>query len=356
MKKHVLTFLAFAAVLSLAGCSGTRRSSLNSAFETEVVEAEGLAPVVNGDVEGAKKTALNEAMKSALGLVVGIYVSQEAMVSKAILIDDTITSQTEGYIEKYEVLKEAREGDFYRTKIRAHVRKEDITAKLRKLENEPQKLGNPVIGFDIAESVDGTLQPTEYAALELKSRFSDAGFMTGEKDKADILVKGSVKSDFNTKEGLGGFISYRAGLSLSAEKQGSGETLTAMQETAGGIDLNETSAARAAIINSAKKAGQELTDRVLKALREKSVVRLSLSKTGSMNQLSDFIKSLRGMPMVRDCWLRSQEGGTAVMDVGLRKGTASDLSQLLMKNPKFPVKINRTSSYDLEAELVIIKP
>jgi len=352
MKQYTLICASLMAGLLLAGCSATRKSALNSAYETEVVEAEGMAPVVNGDVEGARKTALNEAMKSALGLVVGIYVSQEAMVSKAILIDDTITSQTEGYIEKYEILKEARDGDFYKTKIRAHVRKEDITAKLRKLENEPQKLGNPVIGFDIAESVDGKVQETEYAALELKNRFSEAGFMTGEKDKADILIKGSVKSDFNTREGLGGFLSYRAGLSISAVKQGSGETLVSLQETSGGIDLNEPSASRAAIINSARKAGDELKDRVLKALRERSVVRVTLSGVNGMNQLSDFIKSVRNIPLVRDCWLRTMTSGTAAIDVGLRKGTASDLSQLLMKNTKFPVKVNRTSSYDLEAELV----
>ncbi|MFA6434117.1 MAG: hypothetical protein WCW52_05425 [Elusimicrobiales bacterium] len=351
MRQSIRILPSLLAALLLAGCSGTRKSALNSAYETEVVEAEGIGPVVNGDVEGAKKTSLHEAMKSALGLVVGVYVSQEAMVSKAVLIDDTITSQTEGYIEKYEVLRETREGDFYKTKIRAHVRKEDLTAKLRKLENEPQKLGNPVIGFDISEAVDGKAQETEYAALEFKDRFSEAGFMTGEKDKADILIKGSAKSDFNTREGLGGFISYRAGLSVSAVKNGSGETLASLQETAGGIDLNEPSAARAAIINSAKKAGDELKDRVLKALRERSVVRISLAKVSGMNQVSEFLKSVRNIPLVRDCWLRSLSGDTAAIDVGLRKGNASDLSQSLMKNPKFPVKINRTSSYDLEAEL-----
>jgi len=352
MKKYPRIIASLTAALLLAGCSATHKSALNSSYETEMVEADGIGPIVGGDLDGAKKTALHEAMKSALGLVVGVYVSQEAMVSKAVLIDDTITSQTEGYIEKYEVLKENHDENFYKTKIRAYVRKEDITAKLRKLESEPQKLGNPVIGFDISESVDGKPQATEYASLELKSRFSDAGFMTGEKDKADILIRGAVKSDFNTREDLGGFISYRAGLSISAVKQGSGETLAALQETAGGIDLNEPAAARAAIINSAKKAGDELKDGVLKALRERSIVRVSLLKIENMNQLSDFLKSVRNIPLVRACWLRTMAGDMASIDIGLRSGSASDLSQLLMKNPKFPVKINRTSSYDLEAELV----
>jgi len=144
-------FRIFTAVLlfTAAGCSGGRRSALNPAYETEVAEAEGIAPVINGDVEAAKKASLNEAMKSALGLVVGVYVSQEALVAKSVLIDESISSWTEGYIEKYEVLKEQLDGEFYKTRIRAHIRKEDLAAKLKNLESEPEKLGNPVIGFDI---------------------------------------------------------------------------------------------------------------------------------------------------------------------------------------------------------------
>ena len=54
-----------------------------------------------------------------------------------------------------------------------------------------------------------------------------------------------------------------------------------------------------------EKAGDDLKERVLKALRATSVVRVALSNVASMNQLSDFIKSVRNIPLVRDCWLRS---------------------------------------------------
>jgi len=351
MTKRSVSVLLAAAMFAAAGCSGTRRSAINPAYETEVVEAEGMAPVVSGDTEGARKTSLGEAMKSALALVVGVYVSQDAMVSKAVLIDDSITSQTEGYIEKYEVLKEWRDGEFYKTRIRAHVRKEDLSAKLRTLESEPQKLGNPVIGFDISESADAAPLQSKYAELELKNKFSEAGFITGEKDKADILIKGSADTSFNTKEGLGGFISYRAGISLSAVKQGSQETLASVQEASGGIDLNEPSAARASIINAAKKAAQPLKEAVLKALRERSIVRLNLANVSSMNDLSAFTKVLRNIPAVRASWVRGFNGGTAVIDVAMHRGGAADLSQLLMKNQKMPLKVNRTSSYDLDAQL-----
>ena len=351
MMKRLTLALTAAGFVAAAGCGGTRKTSINPAYETEVVEAEGMAPIVDGNVEGARKTALGEAMKNALGLVVGVYVSQDAMVSKSILIDESITSQTEGYIEKYETLKEWRDGEFYKTRIRANVRKEDLAAKLRTLETEPQKLGNPVVGFDIKESVDSKPQHTNYAELEIKSKFSEAGFITGEKDKADIVIKGEAQTSFNTREGLGGFVSYRAGISISGVKQGSLETLASVQESAGGIDLNDIAAARASLINAAKKAADPLKEKVLAALKEKSIVRLNLANVKTMNDLSDFTKLLRNIPAVRASWVRSFSGGIAVMDVGMHKGGAADLSQLLMKNSKRPVKINRTSSYDLDAEL-----
>ena len=352
MRKSLTLVLTAAVLAAAAACGGTtRKSALNPGFETEVVEAEGMAPVVDGNLEGARKTALGEAMKNALGLVVGVYVSQDALVSKSILIDENITSQSEGYIEKYETLKEWRDGEFYKTRIRAHVRKEDLAAKLRNLETEPQKLGNPVIGFDIRESADSNPLQTNYAELELKNRFSEAGFLTGEKDKADILVKGEAQTSFNTREGLGGFVSYRAGISVSAVKQGSLETLASVQESAGGIDLNDTAAARASIINAAKKAADPFREKILASLREKSIVRLNLANVATMNDLSDFTKLLRNIPAVRASWVRGYSGGTAVIDVGMHKGGAADLSQLLIKNSKRPVKVNRTSSYDLDAEL-----
>ena len=351
MMKRLTLALTAAVFVAAAGCGGTRKTSINPAYETEVVEAEGMAPIVDGNVEGARKTALGEAMKNALGLVVGVYVSQDAMVSKSILIDESITSQTEGYIEKYETLKEWRDGEFYKTRIRANVRKEDLAAKLRTLETEPQKLGNPVVGFDIKESVDSKPQHTNYAELEIKSKFSEAGFITGEKDKADIVIKGEAQTSFNTREGLGGFVSYRAGISISGVKQGSLETLASVQESAGGIDLNDIAAARASLINAAKKAADPLKEKVLAALKEKSIVRLNLANVKTMNDLSDFTKLLRNIPAVRASWVRGFSGGVAVIDVGMHKGGAADLSQLLMKNSKRPVKINRTSSYDLDAEL-----
>ncbi|MDQ7771932.1 MAG: flagellar assembly protein T N-terminal domain-containing protein [Elusimicrobiales bacterium] len=349
MNAKLLRLLALPAALLVCGCGGARKSALNPAYEVEKVEAEGSAPVVDG-ADAARKAALGDALRNALALVVGVYVSQESMVSQAVLIDETITSQTEGYIEKYETLKEWRDGDFFKVRVLAHVRKEDLTLKLRDLEPEPVKLGNPVICFAVAETVDGARTEASAAATELKSVFAGAGFLTGEGENCDITIKGSADSAFNTREGLGGFVSYRATLSLSADKAGGG-ALAAVQDAAGGIDLNDSAAARAAVINAVKKAGPDLKDRLLKALKEKSVVRLSLSGVKDMNHLSDYMKSLKNIPAIRGSWLRNYSGSSAHIDVGLRKGGAQELSALLQKNQKFPLKIVRSGAYDIEGAL-----
>ncbi|MCK5583651.1 MAG: hypothetical protein KAI33_07675, partial [Elusimicrobiales bacterium] len=296
--------------------------------------------------------SLHEAMKNALALVVGVYVSQEALVSKAILIDDSITSQTEGYIEKYEIIKEWKDGDFYKTRIKAHVRREDLSAKLKNFENEPSKLGNPVIAFFIEETVDGKPMESHYCELEIKNTFAEAGFAVSDKQEGDILISGTASSDFNTQEGLGGFTSYRAALSAKAVKTGSEEVLLTVQSSAGGIDLSKKGAARAALINASKKIALEIKDGVLKALRKKTLIKITVENAETMNKLSEFIKALRNIPTVRDCWLRTFNGGkNAVLDVNLRRSNAADFSQILGKNKRFKVEIINSTSYSLNLRI-----
>lgn len=345
-------FLALTFAVFAVSCSSTKKSLKNSAYDIEIVEADGMAPIIDGNISAAKKTSLHEAMKNALALVVGVYVSQEALVSKAVLIDDSITSQTEGYIEKYEIVKEWKDGDFYKSRIKAHVRREDLSAKLENFENEPAKLGNPVITFSIEESVDGKPIESRYCELEIKNVFAAAGFAVSDKQEGDILISGAGSSDFNTQEGLGGFISYRAVLSVKAVKKGSDEVLLTVQSSAGGIDLSKNGAARAALINASKKAAVEIKDGVLTALRKKTLIKLTVENAESMNRLSEFIKALRNIPTVRDCWLRSFNGGrNAVLDVNLRRSNAAAFSQVIGKNKHFEVEIISSTSYSLNIKI-----
>jgi len=333
----------------ISACSSSRYRIKATAPDTEVVEAEGTAPIINGDITGAKKTSLHDAMKSALGLVIGVYVSQESLVSKAMLIEDNITSQTEGYIEKYDVLDEHRDGDFYKTRIRALVRKEDLSAKLKTLDLEPKKLGNPLVKFSVNETIDGSTSTTKYAEGGLKNAFIEQGFSVSDSESSDIIVEGSAETNFNTAAGLGGLFSYRASCSLTAKKSDSKDIAANVAETAGGVDVTKDAASRASLVNAAKRAGQNLSQQVLKYLRERSTVQLTISGVKNINKLNDFTMSLRAMLEIRDCWVRSYSGDTAVVDLELKKGTASDVARHLEQDTNFSLKINKVGAYSIDA-------
>lgn len=354
MKKYLLPVLFSILYFSvfLIGCAtATKQKFKATSPDTEVVEAEGFAPMVNNDVTGAKKTSLNDALKNALGLVVGVYVSQEALVSKAITIEDNITSQTEGYIERYEVLKEWLDGDFYKTKIRALVRKEDIAAKIKALELEPQKLGNPLVAFSIKETIDGKPSDTKYAEAELKKRFIDAGFIVSESQAADILVDGTAESTFYTDQGLGGMLSYRASLVIRALKTGSNDVVATDEKTSGGVDITRQAAAKTSIINCARKTGEGLPQTVLKYLKERSSIQLTISKIKGINQLNDLTRALRALIEIRDCWVRNYSDGVASIELSLKRGKTSDIANRIAQLSSFNIKVLKTSAYHIEGEI-----
>ena len=346
MKSYVLPVV----FLAIMGCASGKTVIKATAPNTEVVTAEGMAPIINGDITGAKKTSLHEAMKNALGLVIGVYVSQEALVSKAMLIEDNITSQTEGYIERYDVIKEWKDGDFYKTQIKALVRKEDLSAKLKTLDLEPKKLGNPVVVFKIDEYVDGVESKTTYAADEMKKQFVDKGFVVAETGDADIMVAGRSDANFNTDQGLGGMISYRATVSVKAFKPGSDDVITTARETLGGVDVSKAAAAATAISRAAGKVASDLPQTVLTFLKERSTVLLVISNVESINQLNDITLSVRALIEVRDCKVRDYNNNVAKLSLDMKKGTASDVAKRLETLQK-PLKVTKSSVYSIEAEV-----
>jgi hypothetical protein len=335
---------------SFSGCGSSRTQIKATSPNTEVVEAEGAAPVIDGDIVGAKKASLHDAMKTALGLVIGVYVSQESLVTKAVLIEDNISSQSEGYIEKYDVLKEWQEGDFYKTRITALVRKEDLSAKLKALELEPKKLGNPVVRITLDEFVDGKQSDAGFAAGELKSRLNARGFLVSDSESSDLQITGRADANFNTAAGLGGLVSYRASVSAKAVKTESKDVVASVMEAAGGVDVTRETAAKVSLVNCARKAALDVADGVVKYLKERSTVQLTLLNVPNINRLNDFNRSLRAMIEVRDCFVRNYAGGTAVLNLDMKKGGAQDVARHLETNSGFKLKIKKVGVYEIEAE------
>ncbi len=336
--------------LALASCASNKlkKSSLNSAYDVEIVQAEGVSPIVGTDIEGAKKSALSDSMKNALALVVGVYVSADTLVSKSMLINDDITSQSEGYIEKYKVLKEYRDGDFYKVRIEAHVRKEDISAKLKSLENEVEKIGNPVVYIKISEKIGDREIQGDYSGGEITAKLRQDGFrIASMEDEADIKITGQASSKYNTDSGLGGFISYSGSLSAEIKAQ-SGEIMGAVSASAGGLGLNEDLAGKEALLNCARKAYDKTKSSILDYYRQKRIIAFKISGLKSLNEVNDLIRYFRNIPDIKDSMLKRYSDGSAHIEILIRKGNSSQLIGVFSKSGKF--EMLKTQPFEIEAK------
>jgi hypothetical protein len=215
---------------------------------------------------------------------------------------------------------------------------------------EPKKLGNPVVGFQIEEYIDGELSKTSFAADELKNRFVDKGFVVADSGTADIRVTGRADASFNTDQGLGGMVSYRATVTAKAVKAGSDDVIATARETLGGVDVAKAAAAGTAISRAAGKVGSDLPQTVITYLKDRSTLQLQLSNVASINQLNDTVRSVRALIEVRDCKVRDYTGSSAKVDIDLKKGTASDVAKRLETLSK-PLKVTKQSAYSIEAEM-----
>ncbi len=365
-------FLTIFCIALITGCATTPTTQKPYAKpQTEIVVAEGIAPL-SDDLIKSREIAISDAQKRAIELVVGVYVSAENFVSKAKLIEDNITGQTEGYIEKYEILKEWQENPFYKVQIKARVRKEDLSKKIEELNLAPKKQITATLSFWIKEKIDSQASDSSIVEKEIMKIFTDAGFTVSDRKpqeyykdiqnildenpenlesklKSDIVVIGEASSDFNTDKGLGGFISYRAITSVKAIKNLNKDIITTVQETAGGIDLNKDLAAKAALINAAKKSGEELKEKVIKYLKEHPYNNIILKGKTTINEINTLVRRIRALPSVKDCWLKTFSEDETLLEFIIKRGNIADVAKQI-EQVEIPYKILTIENYTISME------
>jgi hypothetical protein len=341
---------AIMVMLALAGCAAGRNRLPAASSGSEQVTADGMAPVVNNDLPAAREAALRDAMKNALGLVVGVYVSQEALVAKAVLIEEQISAETAGYIERYTIVEEKRAGDFYQTRIQAQVRRESLAEKLKSLPLEA-RAADTTVRVTLAETMDGAPAAGAAASLALKQAFTAQGFTVTDAATADILVTGTAASTRNTTADLGGLISYRTVLALQAVKAVAGDVIATANESAAGVNVTAESAAQTAAANAVKRAAA-FSQTVLTVLQNNAQVHLTIAKVENINALNDVLRSIRTLLEVRDCRVRSYAAGTAEAVAVITKGTATDLARRLERLGSVKIKILQVSSSTIDLELL----
>ena len=77
-----------------------------------------------------KESALKDAYRDAIERAVGLYVDAEQMVKNDELVSDQILTQSNAYIENFDLVKESTENGLVTVRILATVRKSDLTKRI----------------------------------------------------------------------------------------------------------------------------------------------------------------------------------------------------------------------------------
>jgi hypothetical protein len=341
-----------ASALALTGCA-TSRITKAKGEEGEVVIAEGIAPYKADDIPGTKAASLAAAQRSAVEQVVGVYVNAKTLVDKAVAIEQSILSKSSGYVKRYEILSEGRDGDWYKTKIRALVSTKTIHDDLDTLGLLKQPaVGYPRIAILLQEFVGEQENTDGHATHALTQGLLNQGFKVVQlprsvnlgddpveiakslsHNSAELVVAGLARAqNLGYDKAFGGMSSYRASITFRVIETGSGEIMSTVSETASGLEATPEIAAGKALEQAAQLAANDLTG-LPQELAKKSHVDLTISGLTSFDMLGSFQKSLMGVPGVKDEFLRSfsQQSGVAELDVSIDQISPQDLADACVK-------------------------
>jgi len=348
--KRALSLLLVSGLV-LIGCSGSKtRLKTGKTMGGEVVEAEGMAPYKADDLTGTKAAALAAAQKAAVELVVGVYVTAKTRVEKAVAIEQNILTRTSGYVKKYDILKEWREGDWYKIRIRALVATDKIHEDLDSLGAlKRPDVAYPRVALAIQEFVGEKPNKDASATRAVTQVLLSKGYkvvdlpasIRNEEDPieaaqkmnrktADLLLAGLARAqslEYGKKE-FGGMHSYRAGINFRVIEAETGEVMATVSQTASGIEATAELAAQKAFQQAAELMNSDLAS-LPNQLAQKAHLDLNIVGLKSFEALSKLQKSLATEPGVKDLYLRSynQEDGVASIDLLVDRLSAQELAE-----------------------------
>ncbi|MFH1645076.1 MAG: flagellar assembly protein T N-terminal domain-containing protein, partial [Candidatus Omnitrophota bacterium] len=311
----------------------------NTGEQTAVVEVEGIVNIINNDIPNAKKRAIVDAQKNAVEMAVGVYVNASTRVEKTVLVEQKILSKTNGYIKKYKILQESREGNFYKTKIQAVVKIEEISRDLTNIGLNAPPPTTLRIAVLIQDKIDGVNNEDGISAntlteklLGLQYKIVDiTGFnqeiknlkrndlinnieqqkRLGNLVKADIVVVGKASSVFYTDKIPGDMISYNANISLKVIKIKESALIYSNTFSSGGVSITRETAAKESLKRAALLASEDLGNIFQQRLKIFNYITITIRNLTSINQLNSVVKDLQGINEAKNTKMGNFSNGIA---------------------------------------------
>lgn len=295
---------------------------------TQEVVVEGIGAIVDGNIAKAKDEAEEDAKRKAVEKAVGLLIASETTVKNGALAEDNIYTETNGYVDTYQVTKETKDEFLYYTTMKAVVKTVSIGDIGNKLlfRGFIKKLGDPRIMVVIPEYYRGNKMGSSTAETLITGQLVEAGYKVVDQNQvkeirdseklrkaaegdilaateiatqfgADILISGQVNGDaipviLNDKDT--GLISFTGVLNIKAIKADNGEIILTETQNIKKPGISAEQAEKLAVTDAVKKLCEEaLMFKIGKTLFQRPSVQLTFTGINS-DQYTQIIKILNG--------------------------------------------------------------
>lgn len=351
MKKLFLLLISVFAGLLIFG---------NGVFaEDRTIETEGVSPI-------SREDAIRQAQRSAVEEAVGVFIQSRTEIENFELKKDKIFSKTQGYIKRFAVLKESKEGNLFKLQISATVSLDKIKDDLIAMKILLESMERPKLMVLIDEdykSMDNL--GMGIASTEMSSLLGAKGFELVDKAQVDAVMNNNqgrqaLAGNANAAKALGlkfgaqyvivgkavaqdageaypgsGIKSIQASLQLKVIQTQTGLVLGSAVKNGVSAHISPLTGATNAIQMSVQKAVDEyLVDAITNSfqgfLNNGSPLKLHVTGVNTFQESKMVIAAVEKIERVasskKEGW--NKTGGVLVLDL-LYKGTSEELAEVL---------------------------
>ena len=338
--------------------------------------AEGVGVIIDDNTAMARDQAIQDALRLVVEQTAGTMVSSETLVQNYQVLRDQIYSQSQGYIQRYEVTDESIQGNLYKVTIQAAVAagnlKNDIQALglLMARKNMPRvmimvaeqnvgmhyysywwgiKAGTADLsitenvlmeklaqkGFHVVDHAITSKTLEIKAPYKIESLSNDAIRNIGNLYDADVVIYGQALSKLAGSVLGTSMKSSQADVSLRVVNTDTGRVIASSTHHAAAVHPNDVTAGAEALKLAAESIADQLLTQIVNQWSQDvgsgSLIRLVVSDIPSYNylvKLKEMIqKRVRG---VGGLYQRDFNAGTATLDVSVPVTSQKLADELVM--------------------------
>lgn len=367
--------------------------------QAQVVTAEGVGAVIGGDRAIARDQAIQDALRKAVEQAVGTLVSSETMVQNFQTLSDKIYTQSQGYIQNYQIVSETPGPNVHQVTIRATVALGNLEKDLQALGFLLGQVGKPRIMILVAEQQigqqyynywwgthRGTQADLNVAENTIMDRFREKGFdivdhqaqggsikvppafqvvelsdrnavTLGRQVDAEIVIVGKALARSAGNIAGTAMKSFQANISMRAVQVDNARVLSSGTESAAAVHIDEVTGGSEAIKKASVKMSDKMMDDILKNFQKRvaatTLVQLMVFGLSGPDDVRKFktsvLSQVRGVEGIHE---RGFAENILKVDLDIR-GSAQSLSQEIGRKifPDFNVKIIRSTWNTMEVQV-----